>query len=120
MNITVKLAIDIFNKSKQQADSEFLINNFSECCKVERTQINKPALISKLHRYKDKLKTKRGKQKEDFENEVFSVPVCTSSAANVSKGKLYEDEISSYQMACNSLATELTEVHKKIKKKLIV
>lgn len=109
MNITVKLAIDIF---KLQTDSDFLINKFAECSNVDKTQINKPALISKLHRYKEKLKGKRGKQKEEFENEVFSIPVATSTAA-ASKGKLYEDELYSYKETCSTLATELSEIQKK-------
>lgn len=112
MNITVKLAIDIFNRSKLQTDSDFLINKFAECSNVDKTQINKPALISKLHRYKEKLKGKRVKQKEEFENEVFSIPVATSTAA-ASKGKLYEDELYSDKETCSTLATELSEIQKK-------
>ncbi|CAC5358012.1 unnamed protein product [Mytilus coruscus] len=119
MSITIKLAIDIFNRSKLQTDSDFLINNFAECSDVDKTQINKAALISKLHRYKEKLKGKRGKQKEEFENEVFSIPVATSTST-ASKGKLYKDELYSYKETCTSLATEMSEIQKKSVEKLVI
>ncbi|CAC5425011.1 unnamed protein product [Mytilus coruscus] len=92
-------------------------NNFAECSDVDKTQINKPALISKIHQYKEKLNVKRGKQKEEFENEVFSIPVATSTTT-ASKGKLYKDELYSYKETCTSLASEMSEIQKKSVEKL--
>ncbi|CAG2201790.1 unnamed protein product [Mytilus edulis] len=89
MSLTIKSALEIFNRSKSQTDSDFIISNFAESSDVDKTQIVKAAVISKLHRYKEKLKRKRGKQKEEFENVIFSIPVATSSSTNVCRLYFY-------------------------------
>lgn len=71
--------------------------------------INIPALKSKLHRYKSKLKSKRGHAKEQFENESFTGPIHTSAPP---EGKFKKFEHSVYKETCEKLALDLNEVKK--------
>lgn len=105
--INVKKAVDLLDQSKTSSDENFLLNIFSEITKVEKTSINIPALKSKLYRYKSILKTKRGLQKQEFEREIFSLPVCTTAPE---RGKIYSEEIASYQETCESLTQDLSEM----------
>lgn len=77
--INVKTAIEIFDQSLFKNTSNFLRDAFSLHTNTDCELINIPALKSKLHRYKSKLKSKRGNAKEQFENESFTGPIHTSA-----------------------------------------
>ncbi|CAC5385267.1 unnamed protein product [Mytilus coruscus] len=64
------------------------------------------------------MKAKRGKHKTDFENEIFSLPVATNISPVTSKGKLYDDEIASYEKTCASIASDLHKEQLKSKQDL--
>lgn len=113
--VDVKSAIDIFDQSRSENDN-FLIEQFSGITNIDAGSINKSALVSKLYRYKTKLKGKRENVKADFEKETFSVPVATLQAPV--KGKIFDEEIASYAEACSGLASELLAEKKKSKKEI--
>jgi hypothetical protein len=105
--LTVKTALEIFENCKLDKNHKALLEMFSNFTGIERISINEPALISKLYRYKQKLKGKRVKAKEQFENETFSIPVATISTQNQSQ--FHENEITCLQETCSSLAKELSD-----------
>lgn len=53
--VNVRTAIDIFYQSRSENEN-VLIDKFSSITNVDAGSINKTALISKLYRYKTKLK----------------------------------------------------------------
>jgi hypothetical protein len=73
----------------QSENENVLIDKFSSITNVDAGSINKTALISKLYRYKTKLKGKRESAKVEFEKETFSLPVATMQAPV--KGKIVDD-----------------------------
>lgn len=68
--VNVKTALDIFDQSRSE-DEDFLFEKFASITNFYASSINKNALVSKLYRYKSKLKEKRGKSKTEFGNELF-------------------------------------------------
>lgn len=107
--INVKTAIEIFDQSLFKNTSNFLTDAFSLHTNTDCELINIPALKSKLHRYKSKLKSKRGNAKEQFENESFTVPIHTAAPP---EGKFKKFEHSVYKETCEKLALDLNEVKK--------
>lgn len=90
--VNVKTVLEIFDQSRSE-DKDFLVEKFASITNFDASSINKNALVSKLYRYKSKLKEKRGKSKTEFENELFSLPVSTTT--NPVKGKLIDETIAS-------------------------
>lgn len=119
-NISVKTALDIFDQSRSEhaEDETFLIQKFASVTNIESAVISKNALISKLYRYRSKMKSKRGKAKSDFENENFSLPVATNIPPTASKGKLHDEEIASYEKTCADIALDLHKEQLKSKQDL--
>ncbi|CAC5398193.1 unnamed protein product [Mytilus coruscus] len=116
-NLNVKTALEIFDQSRSQ-DEDYLIEKFASVANIDSSSISKNALISKLYRYRSKMKAKRGKLKTDFENEIFSLPVATNISPVTSKSKLFNDEIASYEKTCVSIASDLHKEQLKSKQDL--
>lgn len=112
--INVKTAIEIFDQSLFKNTSDFSRDAFSLHTNTDCELKNIPALKSKLHRCKPKLKSKRGNAKEQFENECFTVP--THTAAPI-EGNFKKFEHSVYKETCEKLAIELNKVKNKQLKK---
>ena len=108
--MNVRTAIDIFYQSRSENEN-VLIDKFSSITNVDAGSINKTALISKLYRYKTKLKGKRESAKVEFEKETYSLPVATMQAPV--KGKIVDEQIASYAEACSGLASELLDEKQK-------
>ena len=87
--------------SKNISEPDHLLNSFAEKGHIDISCINKAALIAKLHRCKDK---KGGIAKTNYEQEFFLIPLQTFSSPPM--GKFTQNELSSYQYVCKSLATE--------------
>lgn len=105
-NLDVKTALEIFEQSKSQ-DEVYLIEKLASVANIDSSSISKNALISKLYRYRSKIKAKRGKFKIEFENDLFSIPVATNTSSVKSKGKLHNFEIAAYENTCVSIASDL-------------
>ena len=121
IDVDNKMALDIFQYCKSKAIPQILMGQwFGQMYK--QSELNVPALVTKLHRLKKEISKKRGAAKNELLSQLFDTSV-KSKKDICEKAREVQESEDMFKTIASDIAVELSETRKyatTLKRKLVV